>query len=114
MRVLAIMAAFLLLDGCAGGLTDVRMFPEGGHGAYKPDAIYHTNIDGQGIEVETWTDRQSYRSAASTESSNAPDPNPALAEAAQRVAALNCPAGYRITNKGGDARYYSISYVCTS
>ena len=115
MRNLSAIAMLLTLGGCAGGWTDMQMFPGGGHGAYKPDAIYHTNIDGQGIEVRTSADREEYRSFASTESDDPPNPNPAPAKAAQRVATLNCPAGYRITNENSYGNSsYSISYVCTS
>ena len=99
----------LLINSC----MDMRMFPEGGTGAYDPDHVYHTGINGQGIEVLTWITTE-YRTRAATHGrTNVDDPMPLLVEAAQRVAKLNCPSNYLLIDESSFSDFsYTMRYVC--
>src|SRR5215510_5359430 len=102
MRTGSLIVVCVLLVGC----MDLRMFPPADYGP-KPEAIYHTGIEGQGVKVETFHHGAEYLSEAQSDSGNPPSPNPALRLAAERVAALSCPNGYQTvdTLDGGKLSY---------
>src|SRR5262245_23609433 len=104
MRSTYLLTAVLL--SLIGGCVDYRMYPEAGWGSANPDAIDRMGINGQGIEVRTWIKTEGYRSrAATTGRTNVDDPKPLLVEAAQRIAKLNCPAGYQLIDESAFADF---------